>query len=311
MGQKKFKTTIGIFIILCFFSCGCVEEIPDQKDENTLYVNSNGTTQYSTIQHAIDEALQNNTIYVHAGVYHENLIINKSVVLRGEDNTKTVIDGNHKGDVIFIEETGELNISGFTIRNSGLNESPTNDAGIEIKSVNNSIMNNIFYNNTIGVFSSITDHNIIKNNIFDSNKQYGVYLFSGSNYMIITENIIKNNYCGLRIKGSQHNNVTRNIFINNSQGMYFCCGARLNQAYHNTFINNSIWNAYDYVGGNNWDGGYRIGGNYWDDYTGKDLYTGINQSIDGMDGFGDTPYLVSNDGMKKDNYPLIEPVKKL
>ena len=53
----------------------------------------------------------------------------------------------------------------------------------------------------------------------------------------------------------------------------------------------------DYIVGNIWDNGYPDGGNYWDNYNGTDS--------DG-DGIGDTPYNISNDGSKRDRYPLIQ-----
>jgi len=245
---------------------------------------------------------------VYAGVYYENIVINKSIVLKGQNRETTIIDGNHSGDVVFIDEGGRVNISGFTIQNSGFVEYSKHDAGIEITSDGNNVIDNIFYNNSIGVYSSYADHNTYKQNIFDMNSGYGMYLYTSSDYAITMENTFKNNYCALRIKGSTHNNVTKNIFLDNDEGMYFCCGARLNTVYHNTFINNSVWNANDYVGGNEWDAGYPTGGNYWDDYNGKDEYTGVDQDVLGTDGIGDTAYNITKDGAKIDNYPLMEPV---
>ena len=75
--------------------------------------------------------------------------------------------------------------------------------------------------------------------------------------------------------------------------MYFCCGAKDNIVFLNSFKNNSEWNGRD-GNINKWD--YNELGNYWDDYNGSD-----NDS----DGIGDTPYEVST-GEKQDNYPLME-----
>jgi hypothetical protein len=53
-----------------------------------------------------------------------------------------------------------------------------------------------------------------------------------------------------------------------------------------------------------WDDGYPSGGNYWSDYTGVDLYSGVNQDEPGSDRIGDTPYVFD---YHQDNYPLMEP----
>ncbi len=302
MCRLNYVLLIGCIIFPCLIT-GCIDD-----DARTLYVSIQGTKQYSSIQEAINASPENYTIYVYAGTYYENIVINKSIVLKGEDKLNTIIDGNHTADVILIDEGGHANISGFTIQNSGQNDYTTSDAGIEIMSHNNSIFNNIIRNNTVGIYTSIAKYNLFNQNIFETNKKYGMYLYSSSDYATITENRFLQNDCGLRIKGSAHANVTRNIFLNNDEGMYFCCGARLNTVYHNTFINNTLWNADDQVGGNNWDDGYPSGGNYWDDYTGIDEYQGSDQDIAGKDGIGDVAYNLTSAGDRSDHYPLMVPI---
>jgi len=285
------------FILTATLFTGCIEE--EILDENTLYVDSKGTKDYTSIQQAIDDAMANQTIFVYEGTYHEHIIINKSIDLKGQNKEKTIIDGNYSGNVILIEKDHRANITGFTIQHSGTGIS---DAGIQIKSDYNIIKDNIFSMNANGIYTSYANYNRFENNHFESNTKYGMYIYTSSNYIETIENIFVDNYCGLRIKGSSHNNVTRNIFKENDQGMYFCCGARTNTVYHNSFFNNSIWNADDQVSGNNWDKGPIVGGNYWSDYKGEDV---------DENGIGDTPYNITESGDKKDNYPLIEPIVSL
>lgn len=299
---------IGILVLLSFGS-GCIDENEhnDLKDPNTLYVSSTGDTQYSSIQQAIDNMSENITIiYVFEGIYYENIIINTTVTLKGENKEKTILDGNFSNDVIFIDEGGHVNISGFTIRNSGPFEGTAHDAGIDITSNNNTIIGNIFYYNTNGVYSAYAKNNTFKHNMYDSNTGYGMYLHTASDECTITYNVFINNSYGLRIKGSRDNNISNNLFSNNRRGLYFCCGSRDNAVYHNDFVNNSIWDGKDDVTGNHWDNGYPIGGNYWSKYSGEDKFNGPEQNIPGSDGIGDVAYNISDTGDRTDHYPLME-----
>lgn len=49
---------------------------------------------YKTVQEAIDVANPGDTIYVYNGTYYENIFINKTVSLVGEDPEITIIDGS-------------------------------------------------------------------------------------------------------------------------------------------------------------------------------------------------------------------------
>lgn len=272
-------TCVTITILVVF--AGCIQ----QTQPMTIHINDNGNTGYATIQDAINAAPNGSIIYINSGTYYENIAINKTITLIGENITTTIIDGNGTADVIYISETGKANIGGFTIRNS-------DNAGISIHSNNNTITGNNISNNKYGIFSTHSQYNIFSQNTLLSNSEYGMYLYPSSDNNMIFDNIFSDNICGLHIKDSKHNEVSRNMFMDNQKGVYFCCGSQYNTVFHNVFMNNSIWNAHDFIGGNRWDNG-RIG-NYWDDYNGTDA--------DG-DEIGDISYTVSSKG--QDNHPLM------
>lgn len=304
----KYKFTALVVTCLFLFSIfsGCTTVTT--KDKNTVYVNVNGGADYKSIQEAINESPENFTISVSPGVYYENILINRSITLIGSTAENTIIDANGSGDVITITEQGTLNISRFTLRNSGGGYTHSDyDAAIDISSDHNRFDQLIIMDNEIGVYSTNIAYNNFSNNTIHSNSNYGIYFYSSSNNNILKDNLFTNNSCALRIKGARYNQIIRNIFEDNQRGMYFCCGAQLNTVYHNTFKNNSLWHGNDYVNNNDWDNGYPSGGNYWDDYEGNDDFTGENQNISGSDGIGDTPYNVTSDGDKQDYYPLMEP----
>ena len=85
---------------------------------NTLYVGGSGEGNYTRIQDAIDNASDEDTVFVYAysSPYYENVVVNKSIFLLGENRDTTVIDGYENGNVVYVTADG-VTISGFTIMN--------------------------------------------------------------------------------------------------------------------------------------------------------------------------------------------------
>jgi len=187
------------------------------------------------IQDLIDNANPGDNIYIPSGIYYENIIINKSISLIGENKETTVIDGSGIGDVVYISADW-VNISGFTIRNGSF-------AGIYINKDYNSIIDNIVSYNKYGIVLEVSNHyneiidntitsnddgdlllgsshhNIIKNNTFSSNNGCGISLHL-SNYNTIIGNNISNKKYGIYLGGSSCNNITGNIISENTYGIF-------------------------------------------------------------------------------------------
>ena len=125
---------------------------------------------FNNIQNAIDIVAGLGTVTVFEGIYQENLIIDKPVVLIGEDKNTTIIDGLDTESVISIS-SDRVRINGFTIQNSGNNG---NDAGIEVISDYNLITGNSLTNNKNGIhLSDSSNNNCIFHNNFIDNDQNG------------------------------------------------------------------------------------------------------------------------------------------
>ncbi|HID25470.1 MAG TPA: hypothetical protein EYP23_03295 [Thermoplasmata archaeon] len=293
------KPWLTIFLMLLstaavYFS-GCIENQYNKNIKSGVSIQGKGS--YPSLQSAIDNASDGDTITVNPGVYHETLRINKSVNLIGAGVEKTTITckNNVSSGVTIIEiAAGNCTIEGFTVTSS-VNETGPPVTGFRVTSSNNHISNNTISNCTYGIYmyrgaeNNTVSHNTILNN------QYGIYLFPGADSNVIFgNNVLNNTRYGVRVKG-KNNRVFKNIISHNNLGVYMCCGSGDNIVYRNVFAQNRE-NAKDDRVSNIWskDGV----GNYWDDYTGIDA--------DG-DGIGDTPYSISGYGKRKDEYPLVEP----
>ncbi|UCF49088.1 MAG: right-handed parallel beta-helix repeat-containing protein [Thermoplasmatales archaeon] len=196
---------------------------------NTLYVGGSGEGNYTKIQDAIDNASDGDTVYVYKGTYYENVLIDKSINLIGEASDTTVIDGNGVGDVVTIL-VNWVNLSGFTINHSGVKY----NAGIKVKSSNNTICDNIISNNDDAIdIWSCSGFNLIINNAIISNN-YGISSYSDiGNDTIIGNNISLNNI-GIDIHGGADVNIIDNIVNSNQWGI------GLSACHNSTIKNNTI-----------------------------------------------------------------------
>jgi len=69
---------------------------------------------YGSIQEAINNASDGQTIYVRSGVYYERLIINKTLRIIGESRETTIIQGN--GGILVKILSNNVTFSGFWLR---------------------------------------------------------------------------------------------------------------------------------------------------------------------------------------------------
>jgi hypothetical protein len=104
-----------------------------------------GYDHFDVIQDGIVAVAEGGTIYVYNGIYYENVVVDKTINLTGEDRDGTIIDGGAIGDVVYVSANW-VNISGFTVQNSGGSGTPNLDAGIDLRSSYNTVMGNTITN---------------------------------------------------------------------------------------------------------------------------------------------------------------------
>lgn len=264
---------------------------------HTLYVGGTGEGNYSNIQEAIDEAWYGDRIHVYEGLYTENLIITKSISLRGAKENKTIIDGGMKGHVIEIFAKA-VNLSNLSIRNSS---SSAPSAGIKIDSCSQvhidtcSLTDNFF-----GLWLYKARRNAITNCTIENNKGDGIMVNEVSSENEISRCIITHNDReGIKLCcGSNFNRIMFCTIMEN-KGIGASIQARGNIIVYNNFIYNNV-SAYGY-GVNLWDDGNQ--GNYWSDFD-EPSEGAFDQNKDNLI---DSPYSQIGEN-NQDNFPLSKPM---
>lgn len=204
--RKIFTSFIILVLTLNFF---CYFQICKFANAETFYVGGNGKSNYSSIQNALDDSSAGDIIFVYSGLYNEDIEINKSISIIGQDRESTYIIGNNSFNLIKIKSKN-VNITGFTIQNAI-------SSGILIENTN---------------YCSIFKNNITNNCI-------GISVISSRNTVIFNNTISNNSFIGLNITNtkipfymSTDNTIFHNNFINNFINVYDE-GIRNNWSYKN------------------------------------------------------------------------------
>lgn len=167
------KKGLAIGIILVFISTLVIPSIaldietPLPTSRGTwLYVGGSGPGNYSSITAALQNASDNDTIYVYSGLYSEDTLkINISVSFIGQSNITTIIDYS-----IFIFNTKNIFLTEFSFQNhSEIIIASQNGNNVS----HNTVTNTIFTNNSSGIMIGNSSYNMIINNRFD---KCGIFL---------------------------------------------------------------------------------------------------------------------------------------
>jgi parallel beta-helix repeat protein len=203
---------------------------------------------FPTVQEAINNATDGDQVFVFNGTYHENVILNKTIMLVGENRGITTIDGGGGSFGIYVS-SNNVTISGFTIRNSSSivevfgvrncnltgNRLTEGSLGVYlVKAEGGLVTGNDISETQIGVRLDACANNLVENNSISDNQDTGIYVMNSSKVAISSNLLSRNVNQGLLLNYSQGNIVEENSVAD--------CGAGIKLRYSsgNTLIGNNV-----------------------------------------------------------------------
>lgn len=209
-------------------------------EPKTLFVDDDATpggngsleAPYQTIQEAVDNAKNGDTIRVFEGLYLENVVVDVMVHLIGNGSADTTINASESGDVVTIT-ADYVNMSGFAVEGSGTDS----ESGIFVQANHTTIFNNSCSNNIRSIRLLNAHFNSIHNNTCNDNTDESgrgiVVMYSNNN--TVSDNICsRNEQSGILVQESSNNTIVKNICNDNKFN-----GIAFDLASENTLRNNS------------------------------------------------------------------------
>ncbi|MGB6606590.1 MAG: right-handed parallel beta-helix repeat-containing protein [Atribacterota bacterium] len=191
------------------------------------------THPFNSIIEGIDAVAPGKSVIVDVGTYKEQLIIARSITLRGASRDNTFITGSGLTGNLITIEADYVTITGFTV--NGTNSTAKgiyfdNCSSININ--NNTIQNNVSYGINYSNSSPTIECNDIKDN------DYSAIDIAMGGAGIIRDNFLINNLYGIRSCGDSSPEITGNNISNNNTGIY-CRESATPIISYNTISNNT------------------------------------------------------------------------
>jgi parallel beta-helix repeat protein len=191
------------------------------------------THPFNTITEGLIAVSSGKSVVVAAGIYNEQLIINKNIALRGESQDNTFITGSGLTGNLISLEADNITISGFTIDGASSTSIGIYFDNYSFININvNSIKNNKDYG-----ISYIHSAPTIEDNNIENNSSSGIKVATNGAGMIRNNSIAFNQH-GIRAYGDSRPEINRNNICNNNTGIY-CRESATPIISYNTISNNS------------------------------------------------------------------------
>ena len=152
---------------------------------------------FDNIQDALDIVAEKGDVYVYNGDYYEDVCIDKSINLIGEDRNSTIVDSDYPEPYVFDIAANWVNISNFRISN---------------------LYGTFGY---YGILVHHSDYNKIFDNIIE-NCGFGINFYAANN-TFTEKTFFSDNAVGIDLTWCSKNTISANSFTNNACGIWTHC----------------------------------------------------------------------------------------
>lgn len=326
-------TTLILIIIAVFLTSSLTMAEHVDSKEIVLTV----PDRFPTINKAIQNAIDGDTILIKQGIYNETVIIDKAITLRGEDTNKTIIKGDGNGTVIQILHDN-ITITGLTVTYSSVPNTPRRYYQHYLpqgwlpatqngwSGIGWPLDGGYFIRNSDFRLAGIHIQNA-KNCVISGNKisdcGVGIWLWEASNNFVGGNILVKNDYA-IQVESSGYDTLFGNTFLNNGGGIWlpqpnWVSGLGIDaKTVNNTFTQNNFLDNQKAIEPQS----LTLTTNFWDNGTVGNYWMFNNGTDSNQDGIVEVPYKIMGEyytggyhqhGFWKeqtcsvDNYPLAQP----
>lgn len=202
------------------------------RNGSTIIVDDDPGQAHQSIQNAIDNATEGDTIRIWAGTYNEKVKINKTLTVIGNGSADTIINGDGSGDVVNITANW-VNVSHIKVTNSG---TEWVEGGIRVYYADRVKINDTECSNNQnqGIEVGYSDWITIENNSLFDNTHCGIHTYD-SHYIRFQNNTCTDNgFAGIYPEKSMRLILSNNTCESSDMGGIYMVFSRYSFVKNNT-----------------------------------------------------------------------------